>query len=232
MNQHRLFYCILLISSASQLAAEAEETKGPVKVFILAGQSNMEGAGRVDSKGARNDGKGTLENLVKNEQTAARFKQTVDGTGHWTVRKDVGIWYLGRSGSLTVEYGARKDRSGPEFQFGHVVGDHFQQPVVLIKTACGGKNLIKDFRPPSSGGEVGPYYTKMIGHIKEVLSNLEKHFPALEGRGYEIAGFAWHQGWNDGLTAKAVTDYEKNVANFMNFFIPSSVMVRALTDLP
>ena len=54
MNQHRLFCCVLLISSASQLVAQAEATKGPVKVFILAVQSNREGVGRVNSKGARN----------------------------------------------------------------------------------------------------------------------------------------------------------------------------------
>ena len=46
--------------------------------------------------------------------------------------------------------------------FGRLVGGLFGNPVVLIKTALGGKSLFRDFRPPSSGGDVGPYYTLMF----------------------------------------------------------------------
>ena len=49
---------------------------------------------------------------------------------------------------ITVGYGARNDRIGPELQFGHVIGDYFENQVFLIKTAWGGKSLAKDFRPP------------------------------------------------------------------------------------
>lgn len=55
---------------------------------------------------------------------------------------------------------------------GRVDGDAFDEPVLLIKTAWGGKSLAKDFRPPSSGGEVGPFYTEMLTHVREVLENL------------------------------------------------------------
>jgi hypothetical protein len=40
---------------------------------------------------------------------------------------------------------------GPEFQFGHVIGNAIDAPVLLIKTAWGGRSLYEDFRPPSSG---------------------------------------------------------------------------------
>ena len=50
---------------------------------------------------------------------------------------------------------------GPELQFGHVLGDHFDNQVLLIRTAWGGRSLLGDFRPPSSGGEVGPYYREV-----------------------------------------------------------------------
>jgi len=107
-----------------------------VKAFILAGQSNMEGAGVVSiPPNSRNQGKGTLEYLVKDPATAERFKHTVDAAGDWGVRDDVWIWYLGRKGGLSAGYGARNDRIGPEFQFGHVVGGHFDNQVLLIKTA-------------------------------------------------------------------------------------------------
>ena len=195
-------------------ARAGQAGKGPVKVFILAGQSNMEGAGAI--KGSdRNGGKGGLEYLVKDPNTAKQFAHTVDKDGKWVVRDDVWIWYLGRTGGLTAGFGSNPSRIGPEFQFGHVMGDHCDNQVLLIKTAWGGKSLAKDFRPPSSGGEVGPYYTEMLKHIKAVLTDIKTHFPDYDGKGYEIAGFGWHQGWNDGCSAPAVAEYEKNMANFI-----------------
>jgi hypothetical protein len=74
----------------------------------------------------------------------------------------------------------------------------FDNQVLLIKTAWGGKSLYKDFRPPSSGGAVGPYYTKMLAEVRAALENLEQDFPGSDRKGSELAGFVWYQGWNDG----------------------------------
>jgi len=194
-------------------AAQAE--KSPVKVFILAGQSNMEGAGAIKADPKRNGGRGSLEFLVKDAATAKQFAHTVDKDGKWVVRDDVWIWYLGRKGGLTAGYGAREDRIGPEFQFGHVVGEALDNQVLLIKTAWGGKSLAKDFRPPSSGGEVGPYYTEMLKHVTNVLANLKKEFPDYDGKGYKIVGLGWHQGWNDRVNQAHNDQYETNLANFI-----------------
>jgi alpha-galactosidase len=189
--------------------------KGPVKVFILAGQSNMEGAGAIRGDLERNEGKGGLEYLVKDPATAERFRHLVDDQGDWVVRDDVWIWYFDRKGGLTVGYGSRDDRIGPELQFGHVVGDHYDDQVLLIKIAWGGKSLAKDFRPPSSGGEVGPYYQELLQHVREVLGNLKTHFPEYDGQGYEIVGLGWHQGWNDRVNQAFNDAYEENMANFI-----------------
>ena len=85
----------------------------PVKVFILAGQSNMEGQGIIVADPKRNGGKGSLEYLVKEPGTAARFGHLVGKDGKWGVRDDVWISYLDRQGALTVGYGPRPDRIGP-----------------------------------------------------------------------------------------------------------------------
>lgn len=61
---------------------------------------------------------------------------------------------------------------GPEYGFGHVMGAGLGDDVLIIKIAWGGKSLFADFRPPSSGGTVGPYYLHMVANVHAVLNNL------------------------------------------------------------
>ena len=209
------FSFIILILAAPSLEPVHAAPRRPIQVFILAGQSNMEGHGVIDANPDRNDGKGTLEYLVKDQRTSEQYKHTVNSDGSWATRDDVWIEYLGRTGELSVGFGARKQFFGPELQFGHVVGSHFKEQILIIKTAWGGKSLAGDFRPPSSGGDVGPFYTQMIKHVNDVLANLEEHFPDYRGQGFQIAGFGWHQGWNDGLKHDTVNEYEDNLKNLI-----------------
>lgn len=195
--------------SSTALAADT------VKVFILAGQSNMQGHGNVQAEQRANGGKGSLEWLVKNPETAKRFQHLVDADGNWNARDDVQIWYLERKGNLAPGYGAREGLIGPELGFGHVVGNAFDEPVLLIKLAWGGKSLAKDFRPPSSGGEVGPYYKDLLKLTKQVLGDAENLFPQYAGHKLELAGFGWHQGWNDRVNQAFNDAYETNMANFI-----------------
>ena len=206
---------VVVVCIFAHTAFADQPGKSPLKVFILAGQSNMQGAGIIEANPNRNGGKGSLEYLVKDPATAPRFKHLVDADGDWVVRDDVWIWYFDRKGGLTAGYGAREDRIGPELQFGHVVGDWLDNQVLLIKIAWGGKSLAKDFRPPSSGGEVGPYYVELLEHTKDVLANLKKYFPDYDGQDCKLAGIGWHQGWNDRVNQAANDEYEKNLANFI-----------------
>jgi len=209
---------------ASQLQIYANDAVSPLKVFILAGQSNMEGQAVVDLDGKDyNDGKGTLVKLMGDPANDALFKHLKDEKGNWVVRQDVWVRYQREegpllAGPLTFGFSVYGDRHhfGPELQFGQVVGDALENQVLLIKTAWGGKSLYKDFRPPSSGGEVGPYYIKMLKEIREGLAQLKRDFPLYDGRGYELAGFVWYQGWNDGVDPKnAVPEYEQNLVNLI-----------------
>jgi hypothetical protein len=61
----------------------------PVKVFVLAGQSNMAGHGIIKADPQRNGGEGSLEYLVRDLATVDRFKHFVDTDGKWRVRDDV-----------------------------------------------------------------------------------------------------------------------------------------------
>ncbi|MEI7901612.1 MAG: sialate O-acetylesterase [bacterium] len=218
---------VLSLVAAEQAGAGKNRKQGgksPVKVFILAGQSNMEGAAVVDLTGKDyNDGRGTLATLLLDPVKGAPFKHLKDADGKWAVRDDVWDRYQREGGPLLAGlhglgfsvYGDQH-HFGPELQFGHVVGDALKNQVLLVKTAWGGKSLDVDFRPPSSGGEVGPYYTKMIGQIREALANLKTDFPGYDGGGYEVAGFGWWHGWNDFCDAKATAAYEQNLVNLIN----------------
>jgi hypothetical protein len=191
------------------------EGNKPVKVFLLAGQSNMEGHGFVAADPKRNDGKGSLEYVAKQPATASKYRHLLDKDGKWIARDDVWIHYLERKGKLTAGFGVKEDRIGPELGFGTVVGDAIEEPVLLIKLAWGGKSLGKDFRPPSSGGEVGPFYREIVQRSKAVLKELNAEFPNFGDRGYELVGFGWHQGWNDRINRAFNDEYEKNLANFI-----------------
>jgi hypothetical protein len=211
--------------------AAADPSK-PVKVFILAGQSNMEGQGFIAADPKRNGGKGSLEYLVRTPETAARFAHLADAQGTWKTRSDVWISYLDRRGALTAGYGAKSDRIGPELGFGWVLGDAMDEPVLLIKCAWGGKSLAVDFRPPSSGqvpyslGEkqdaaiaaepeiVGHYYREVLRLARESLAKITELVPGSDGR-YELSGFGWHQGWNDRISDHFNAEYESNMANFI-----------------
>jgi hypothetical protein len=187
------------------------QKKSGLKVFILAGQSNMEGQGVVamDHEQHYNSGKGNLVWSMTNSASKDKMKHLRDADGGWAVRDDVEISFKAkgklRRGGVTIGYTGYGGEShiGPELQFGHVIGDHFAEPVLLIKTAWGGKSLHKDFRPPRSGGEVGPYYKQMIEEVRAALGD----------QTYELCGFVWMQGWNDMVSKEATAEYATNLVN-------------------
>ena len=133
LNQIPLLIATISVGMLSAPQAEA------VKVFILAGQSNMEG--KVQRK--------LIDHQATDAKTSDIFKHLRDGD-QWKVRDDVQIKYLAAHGGLTVGYGSG-DRTGVELEFGTVLGDKFEEPVLLIKTAWGGHSLYKLFRSPSAG---------------------------------------------------------------------------------
>jgi hypothetical protein len=216
----RFFALIVSLCTLPVLAADAPP---PIKVFLLAGQSNMEGQAVVDLTGNDyNGGKGTLEALLGDPGKAPLFGHLKNGDGTWAVRDDVWVRYQRENGPLLkgplamgfTVYGD-PHHFGPELQFGHVLGDYFDPQVLLIKTAWGGKSLFQDFRPPSSGGTVGPYYAKMVAEIRAALDAIRSDFPGASGA-YELAGFVWYQGWNDGVDPQhAVPEYEQNLCNLI-----------------
>lgn len=160
----------VLLTTAGSVLAQSR----PLRVFILAGQSNMEGHAKVE----------TFDYIGDDPATAPLLKRMRGADGKPTVCEKVWISYFTGSGEsngegfgrLTAGYGSRQKPSedggkiGPEFTFGLTMDTAFDEPVLIIKTAWGGKSLHTDFRSPSAG----PY----------VLSEWQKqNYPKQEGHG-------------------------------------------------
>ncbi|MCB1275105.1 sialate O-acetylesterase [Prosthecobacter sp.] len=209
---------ILLALFAFTLPATAK----PLQVFILAGQSNMQGHAKVS----------TFEHVGMDPSTKPMLDEMLGADGQPKVCERVWISSIGcadteQTGKLTAGFGASQNgpKIGPEFTFGLHMQKFTDAPILLIKTSWGGKSLNTDFRPPSAGPyvfnetqlatlkkqgkdiaaikaakekETGVYYRLMIEHVKKVLADIKRVVPSYDAsQGYELAGFAWFQGWND-----------------------------------
>jgi alpha-galactosidase len=198
------------------------DVTGPLKVFILAGQSNMQGHAHVR----------TFDAMSLDPKTAPILEEMRNADGTPRVCENVWISSIGSAdeeqiGALTVGFGAkaRGPKIGPELTFGLYVQKRLDEPILIIKTAWGGKSLHTDFRPPSAGPyefndaqlkrlekqgkdvdavkadrakASGHYYRLMTDHVRRVLADIPRVYPDHDPRqGYELAGFVWFQGWND-----------------------------------
>jgi alpha-galactosidase len=211
----------LLSISASRAVAK------PLKVFILAGQSNMQGHANVS----------TLDSMADDPKTALMLKEMRNADGTPRICGKVWISQVGcagdgwkdvveQKGKLTAGFGASPNEIGPEFTFGIYMEKALDAPILIIKTAWGGRNLVSDFRPPSAGTRVfndtivngwkgmgvdpvreaqrhnkelnGVFYRHMIEHVRKVLADIKRVVPDYDPQqGYELAGFVWFQGFND-----------------------------------
>ncbi len=238
-NLNRLLMALIGVGIFVPMAVAADADV--VKVFILAGQSNMEG------KAAN----ALLEFQANDAKTSDQFAH-LRQDGEWIVRDDVFIKFLNRHGGLTIGYGS-PNKTGLELEFGNAMGDHFDEPVLLIKAAWGGHSLYQKFRSPSSGlpsdealqqeldqaqsrvkknnekrkrndplptmeeikAVYGSSYRNMLQEVRDAAANYQSMFPMLKGKQLEIAGFVWFQGFNDMFGDFAPAEYEANLKRFI-----------------
>ena len=225
----------------SSVAAENKKSeKGPLKVFILAGQSNMDGQAHIRTI-----------NFLGEDQNPARaaLLKTFKPDGENLVtRNDVWVASAGVYDKLQPGFGGRRNYNklgsniGPEYAFGYYMGEVLEEQVLLIKFAPGGQSLYVNFRPPGAGktgiekldgqvltkeaadkwngGRVEPIvglqYRNMVRYVHQTLDNLKKNYPAYnEKAGYEIAGFVWFQGYNDMFDVTGRRQYGANLVHLI-----------------
>ncbi|MFK7790903.1 MAG: sialate O-acetylesterase, partial [Phycisphaeraceae bacterium] len=220
------------------VVSHVNATPEPVRVYLMVGQSNMQGKGSIEGEATN-----SLRHLVQNDPNS-QFQFLVEEDGTWRERLDVSIHYdlypfrELRYGPLKPGYGASAGQIGPELGFGHVIGDATKGQVLLIKAAWGGKSLGHNFLPPSVGkytrpiepDDPGYFYQRILQLAREVSVNIETYLPGYKGQGVEISGLCWHQGWNDqygGLDA----NYEPHLEAFIRD-IRSAEHGLGVADLP
>ncbi len=167
---------ILTATIAAMLATTAlAATPKPVKVYIIAGQSNAE----------ERQGVGFL---AKNFPEYAKPREDI---------------YLMRPGMTSPKQfmGPKYNSYGIEHAAGYMLADAVDNDIVFIRSAVGGTMLYDRWRSPSAvkrlGGPVGDLYDSMIKRVHNQVANLEQFYPRYRGQGYELAGFIWFQGEND-----------------------------------
>ncbi|WP_237607379.1 sialate O-acetylesterase [Roseimaritima sediminicola] len=252
-----LIAVLTVASSALADSGRAGDSHGesssrkPLKAFILAGQSNMEGHARIE----------TFDYIGDDPQTAPLLKKMRDENGQPRVCDGAWIsYYTGRGenngegfGPLTAGYGSRSNpaedggKIGPEFTFGITMDEAFEQPVLIIKTAWGGKSLFYDYRPPSAGvyprtaadierdrrseSGSGHYYRMMVEHVQKVLGDIDRVVPEYDAdQGYEIAGFVWFQGFND-MVSRDVYPLQDKDASGNRFAEYSRLLAHFIRDV-
>ena len=183
---------VLTVTVAALSAFASSTTRAEVtRVFIFAGQSNMEGAdSRVDDiqRFPPFVGLDTPQKRVRFSYSLGRqADQESDG---WVPLQPVG------------------GMVGPELSFARKVTERVDAPIAIIKCAAGGTHLGGDWNPDEPSGF--RMYPRLLERVRSSLAELDR-----KKVDYRLEGFMWHQGENDMFEADYMERYGANLRNFV-----------------
>ncbi|CAZ97644.1 sialate O-acetylesterase [Zobellia galactanivorans] len=146
---HVFFLSLIGFSGLGQ-----ENQELPVKVFILGGQSNMDGTG-------------------KSEDLPEKYRSHPDEVMIWDNKKEK--WVSLGTDSFSER---RKFKFGPEIAFSHLMAKKFpNHTIAIVKTSGGGTKLWKHWLPGQ------PMYTRFLKNMDNALQNLKGQGVAYEVSG-------------------------------------------------
>lgn len=151
---------ITLFTCAALLFGSAQSAEKPVKIYIFAGQSNME----------------------------ARYGKDFLEKNHPELLKDKKIWHVQvgwPSGPIQECPSFGADRA-----MVYKIAEETGQEIVVLRCAVGGTVLQTNWRPPSAvkraGGTVGPLYVNLMNRFHNLVANLKEVYPAYHGQGMRL----------------------------------------------
>ena len=188
-----LLAALLLVQLAAQCAnpSKADPDTRTLRVFIFAGQSNMEGA---DSK-VKDIRRFPPFAGLDMPQDKVLFSYCIGREEKWASQGWVALQPV-------------NNFVGPELSFARRVAQETKAPIAIIKCAAGGTTLGGDWNPDDPSGF--KLYPLALQLIQSSLAELDqKQVP------YRIEGFMWHQGENDMFSKEFKPNYGKNLKNFL-----------------
>lgn len=192
------------LSAADAPKASPADLTKPVQVFILLGQSNMVGLGKVTGPD------GSLDFAVKNKK---KYPHLIDADGNWSERTDVRNVrvMVGRSGGMQLfnnEFLKVGGKSmGPEFGIGHPLGDAVAAPVMLLKSCIGNRSLGWDLLPPGSERYV------FDGKVYAGYKDRPDSWPVDAAKGTATVPAAWVDKAGKSIDWYAGKQYDDDIAN-------------------
>jgi hypothetical protein len=166
-----------------------------LRVFLLAGQSNAEGA----------------------DTDAAEVDTFPPFVGAGAPQPDVLFWYETSSAPLTsggwiaLQPELQRQILGPELTFARKVKGASSGPIAIIKSTRGGTNLAVDWDPDNATG--AQMYARTLTLVQAALTSLTN-----DGIPWVLEGVLWHQGENDMLNSGFVAQYATNLTNLIDRF--------------
>ncbi len=172
---------------------EGDDAK--MKIFILAGQSNMAGNG-VPS------------------ELPAEYRKHPDNVFMPIPPRDRGR----HPRTDLVPFAPFPERFGPEVGFAHAMAEAWpNEKIVIVKKAIGGTSALawspewtEEGAALTENHRNGPLYTNLMEQMVTPL--LERYKNA------EVVGILWAQGGRDGRYEQAAADYEENLTRIIEAF--------------
>jgi len=159
------------------------------RVFIFAGQSNMDGRGK------KSDLTGSLAPFAKPRPDVliCYSNSTIRGpytSGGWKPLEPGYSVPPGTKQAHGDKYTMPAETFGPEVGFGNALADAWKSSshIAIIKFSEGGTSLHKDWDPNTRGA----LYDQMMKFVDASLKTLPGHDVT-----WQYAGFVWHQGESD-----------------------------------
>ena len=193
---------------------EASISAQPIRIFVVAGQSNAEGHNHIRQY---HQGREPFPAALQHQPNILFWP------GSDTPQTKSNLWtvlQVGDSGAF-----------GPEIGFGHDMALAMPGATLAIfKYAAGGTGIARsrdytdyipaltgyndkgrNWHPPTDGQEAGNLYRALIANFRNAVSVLER-----EGKTWELTGLVWMQGEHEAsISRKMADDYEGLLSDFI-----------------
>jgi len=182
-----------LLPALSAYAEKKAPSPKPIKIYIIAGQSNAEQRGNMDWM----------------RESWPEYANV-----------DPKLWHFHPGAKPPSPFnGETHDRFGVEFVPGIEISKRVENDVIFLATATGGTTLRQRWTSPTGakrlGCKVGDLYQRMFKRTYDLITNIKDIYPRYAGQDFEIAGVIWFQGENDSLGIRSFPFYQDLFIDFI-----------------